>query len=103
SRGTQDQVYFAARLALADLVFHGAKPPLLLDDPFVKFDPQRRDAALELCKDINSEIDDPLSYEEAAEWSVVMGSLLLAVERCYELSRQRDQDETKPISELVSA
>ncbi|MCH7587541.1 MAG: AAA family ATPase [Chloroflexi bacterium] len=55
SRGTQDQVYFAARLALADLVFHGAKPPLLLDDPFVKFDPQRRDAALELCKDIAAE------------------------------------------------
>lgn len=50
SRGTQDQVYFAARLALSDLVFHDARPPLLMDDPFVTFDPQRKQAALELCK-----------------------------------------------------
>ena len=50
SRGTQDQVYLAARLALSDLVFHDARPPLLMDDPFVTFDPQRKQAALELCK-----------------------------------------------------
>jgi DNA repair exonuclease SbcCD ATPase subunit len=50
SRGTQDQVYLAARLALSDLVFHDAHPPLLMDDPFVTFDPQRKQAALELCK-----------------------------------------------------
>lgn len=50
SRGTQDQVYLAARLALSDLVFHDARPPILMDDPFVTFDPQRRQAALELCR-----------------------------------------------------
>jgi DNA repair exonuclease SbcCD ATPase subunit len=50
SRGTQDQVYLAARLALSDLVFHGAKPPLLMDDPFATFDPQRKQDALELCQ-----------------------------------------------------
>jgi len=27
-----------------------ARPPLLMDDPFVKFDPQRREAALALCQ-----------------------------------------------------
>jgi uncharacterized protein YhaN len=52
SRGTQDQVYLAARLALSDLVFHDARPPILMDDPFVTFDPQRRQAALELCREL---------------------------------------------------
>ncbi|NIM93285.1 MAG: AAA family ATPase [Anaerolineales bacterium] len=52
SLGTQDQVYLAARLALIDLIFQGAQPPLLMDDPFVKFDPERRVAALELCQDL---------------------------------------------------
>jgi uncharacterized protein YhaN len=52
SRGTQDQVYLAARLAFSDLVFHEARPPLLMDDPFVTFDPQRKQAALEMCKSL---------------------------------------------------
>jgi uncharacterized protein YhaN len=52
SQGTQDQVYLSARLALSDLIFGGARPPLLMDDPFVKFDPERRAAALQLCKDL---------------------------------------------------
>ena len=50
SQGTRDQVYLSARLALCDLIFDKARPPLLMDDPFVKFDPERRDAALKLCK-----------------------------------------------------
>jgi uncharacterized protein YhaN len=52
SRGTQDQVYLSARLALCDLIFGEAHPPLLMDDPFVKFDPARREAALKLCKEL---------------------------------------------------
>lgn len=52
SQGTRDQVYLAARLALCDLIFGDARPPLLMDDPFVKFDPHRREGALELCKDL---------------------------------------------------
>lgn len=47
SAGTQDQVYFAVRLALTDLLFPDRCPPLLLDDPFVKFDAPRRQAATE--------------------------------------------------------
>lgn len=53
SRGTQDQVYLAARIALSDLVFHGAKPPLLMDDPFATFDPQRKQNALEMCQKLS--------------------------------------------------
>lgn len=52
SKGTRDQLYFAARLALCDLIFPGKSLPLLMDDPFVTFDPNRRDAALELCKEL---------------------------------------------------
>jgi ABC-type hemin transport system ATPase subunit len=52
SRGTVDQLYLAARLALIDLLFQDARPPLLMDDPFVTFDPQRRQAALHLCREI---------------------------------------------------
>jgi uncharacterized protein YhaN len=52
SRGTVDQLYLAARLALLDLLYRDTKPPLLLDDPFVKFDPERRGQAMALCKEI---------------------------------------------------
>ena len=55
SKGTQDQVYLAVRLALMDLLFPNARPPLFLDDPFVKFDDARRTAALQLCQRIAQE------------------------------------------------
>lgn len=55
SRGTQDQLYMAARLALVDLLFPDTRPPVLLDDPFVHFDPQRLAAAIEICSDIAAE------------------------------------------------
>jgi uncharacterized protein YhaN len=55
STGTRDQVYLAVRLALCDMIFQEARPPLLLDDPFVKFDPERRAAALKLCKELSSD------------------------------------------------
>jgi DNA repair exonuclease SbcCD ATPase subunit len=55
STGTQDQLYMAARLALIDLLFQDAKPPIFLDDPFVKFDPQRRAAATALCRQISED------------------------------------------------
>ncbi len=52
SKGTQDQLYLALRLALMDLLFPSTRPPLFLDDPFVKFDDGRRKAALQLCQRI---------------------------------------------------
>lgn len=55
SRGTQDQLYMAARLALVDLLFPGTQPPILLDDPFVHFDPQRLAAAIEMCCEVAAE------------------------------------------------
>lgn len=52
SQGARDQLYMAARLALIDLLFPKTYPPIFLDDPFFKFDPPRRHAAIELCKEI---------------------------------------------------
>lgn len=55
STGTRDQIYMAARLALCDLVFGETRPPLLMDDPFGKFDSERRDQALKLCHELSAE------------------------------------------------
>ena len=41
SGGTFDQLYFAIRIALAERVLQGQPGFLLLDDPFIKADPQR--------------------------------------------------------------
>lgn len=49
SRGTADQVYLAVRLALVEVLADDKRhPPLLLDDPFGTFDPDRLRAAMTL-------------------------------------------------------
>jgi uncharacterized protein YhaN len=55
SRGARDQLYMAARLALVDTLFPQTLPPILLDDPFVHFDPQRLAAAIEMCSEIGEQ------------------------------------------------
>ncbi|MFQ5808164.1 MAG: AAA family ATPase [Armatimonadota bacterium] len=45
SCATREQIFLAARLALAELLWPTDPPPLLLDDPFVTFDTERRRAA----------------------------------------------------------
>ncbi len=50
SQGARDQLYFAVRLALVDLLGGDESQPLFLDDPFVHFDPERRARALELVR-----------------------------------------------------
>ena len=45
----------AARLALVDPLFANTKPSILLDDPFVHFDPQRLAAAIQMCNDMSAE------------------------------------------------
>ncbi len=51
SNGTADQVYFALRLALAELIFEGEEVPLILDDPFIEYDIKRERAAMEFLKE----------------------------------------------------
>ncbi len=75
SRGTVDQLYLATRLALLDLLYPGAKPPVLMDDPFVKFDSERRKQAVVLCREIAQEHQVLLftchdHYDSTADWIV---------------------------------
>ncbi len=48
SGGTFDQLYFAIRIALAERVLQGEPGFLMLDDPFIKADPQRLSLLMEL-------------------------------------------------------
>lgn len=51
SQGTRDQIHLAVRLALIELMSGGESQPLFLDDPFVHFDPARRERALDLVRE----------------------------------------------------
>ena len=53
SRGTVDQLYLAARLALVEVICGERRPPLLLDDPFVTFDPRRLDRAMDVLREFS--------------------------------------------------
>ncbi len=56
SGGTVDQIYFALRLAIADLIFTSDdKMPLLLDDSFVQYDDKRAKAGLALLGELASQ------------------------------------------------
>ncbi len=55
SRGTVDLVFLAARVALVDVLAPATRPPLLLDDPFVAFDPGRRQRALEWVREVSQD------------------------------------------------
>ncbi len=50
SGGVIDEFYLAFRLALARLIFGDKKPPLILDDPFVNFDPARLASTLDFLR-----------------------------------------------------
>jgi uncharacterized protein YhaN len=53
SRGTTDQLFLAARLALLDIIDQGKGIPLFLDDPFVTFDDERLANAMKLLQEIS--------------------------------------------------
>ncbi len=55
SRGTVDQVYLSARLALLESICGERRPPLLLDDPFVTFDRGRIERSLSILRDFARE------------------------------------------------
>lgn len=51
SQGARDQIHLVVRLALIELMSGGESQPLFLDDPFVHFDPARRERALDLVRE----------------------------------------------------
>jgi uncharacterized protein YhaN len=52
SRGTIDQFFLAARLALVDIISKDKNPPIFLDDPFITFDDYRLKATMVILKEI---------------------------------------------------
>jgi len=50
SHGTRDQLYLAARMALVRIISQDRRPVLILDEPFLTFDSERREKALEILK-----------------------------------------------------
>jgi uncharacterized protein YhaN len=53
SAGTIDQIYLAARLALADLVSEGKNSILILDDPFASYDEKRLENAMKVIRKLS--------------------------------------------------
>jgi DNA repair exonuclease SbcCD ATPase subunit len=54
SGGTADQLYLGLRVALLDLLTGGQESvPLFLDDPFVQYDDERAEAAMEFLRDLS--------------------------------------------------
>jgi uncharacterized protein YhaN len=79
SQGTFDQVLLAARLGLVRFVLGGGRPPLLLDDPFVTFDPERAAAALGALRDLTTDFQVILfttsdRYDAAADSVVTLSA-----------------------------
>lgn len=52
SRGLTDQTYLALHLALTSILSSRFPFPLLIDDPFLSFDPQREDIAVEILREM---------------------------------------------------
>ena len=55
SVGARDQLYFAMRLSLAELMSDDVKLPIVLDDPFVHYDDRRLEISKELLDEISVE------------------------------------------------
>ncbi len=55
SEGTQDLLGFCMRIALANVLYTGEKPPLILDDPFTNFDDSTTDACKKLVKTLSKD------------------------------------------------
>jgi uncharacterized protein YhaN len=52
SAGTMDQVHFAFRYGISDIISH--EMPFILDEPFVRYDKQRKTQALKLLSELSS-------------------------------------------------
>ena len=53
STGILDQLYFIIRLALIEVIAQKQHPPILMDDPFVYFDPGRAEQAVKILEELS--------------------------------------------------
>ncbi|QUI20845.1 AAA family ATPase [Vallitalea pronyensis] len=56
SKGTVDQMYFALRLSIIDVIREGETLPLILDDCFTQYDDDRLEKALQLLAQLDRQI-----------------------------------------------
>ncbi|MCH8299322.1 MAG: AAA family ATPase [Candidatus Marinimicrobia bacterium] len=77
SVGARDQLYFAMRLSLAELMSEDVNLPIVLDDPFVNYDDKRLKISIELLKEISKEHQVLLFTHspEYAKWGNVVMNL----------------------------
>jgi len=68
SQGTQDQLYLALRLSIADLTAHHVGPPLIFDDPFLTSDEERLDNLRQALHNIGRQCLLLSHSERFAEW-----------------------------------
>ncbi|HEX9245139.1 MAG TPA: hypothetical protein VGA35_03170, partial [bacterium] len=78
--GGVDQCYLALRLGLVDLLCHGCRPPLFLDDPFLAYDEGRASAAMRLLRELGRDRQVFLltcrgEYDRYADHLIVLGEV----------------------------
>ena len=54
SGGTIDQMYFSLRLAITDMLFKDGKVFLILDQPFIQYDSERKERAMKLLENLST-------------------------------------------------
>lgn len=78
SGGAIDQFYLACRIALVRLLYGDSRPPLILDDPFINFDPERLNETLKYLKRLSQDYQIILltlgdTYDEVADQVILLG------------------------------
>jgi hypothetical protein len=71
SGGTIDQIYFALRFGVRDIVDRGRNLPFILDDPFVQYDDVRKKAAIQFLNRV-SEDDQVLLFTCSSDEKNIM-------------------------------
>lgn len=71
SGGTIDQIYFALRFGVRDIVDRGRNLPFILDDPFVQYDDVRKKAAIQFLNQV-SEDDQVLLFTCSSDEKNIM-------------------------------
>jgi DNA repair exonuclease SbcCD ATPase subunit len=77
SSGTVDQIYLAARLALAELIAEDKSSVMILDDPFAGYDQRRMENAMKVLKELseNHQILLLTSQDHYDKWADSMVAL----------------------------
>ena len=90
SQGTLDQLYLCARLGIVRQVTQPAAPPLIFDDPFVTFDAERAERALEMLKELAHDFQ-VIYLTTSDRYDAVADNVIV-------LPEPMDKDEPEPVT-----